>query len=311
MKIAIIIPTYNAYKTIAETLVSVQKNIQLNHQLTIKTIIADDCSRDNTLDIVQNTWYLSPELIEILRSQLNQGERANVNHAIEKIINEFDWIYILHSDDIAKENWLKVLYEQTLIYPDVAAISTSYDVLYEDGKTDKGENHEHTSLIKSSKEAIKNTLKNGTWFHISGCAISTSTIKKIGYFQKDLPQYGDMEYVLRILYNQLDILYIPQSLTIYRQISTSVSSNSFKINLDILESSSLVAHFKEYFNESELKLQNERFQTYLNKRIARSIATLNIKRLLNAVKLKGYVKDILLKNRANKYQFPFLNIQNG
>lgn len=306
MKIAILIPTYNASKTVAETLVSVQKNIYANKQLDITTFIADDCSLDDTLDIIKNSWYLHTDILKIMPSVKNQGERENLNRVIREIENEFNWVYILHADDIAKENWTSLLYYYAQKYPNAASITTSYDVLYENGRIEPGENKDEENLLEGSKEAIKSTLKNGTWFHISGCAINTQTFKKIGYFQKNLPQYGDMEFVIRIFLQQLSILYVPKSLTLYRQISTSVSSNSFKTNLDILEFSSLVAHFKSYFNREELVQQNKKFQTFLNKRIVKSAITLNIKRLFSALKLKKYVKGILLKSAPNKYQFPML-----
>lgn len=306
MKIAILIPTYNANKTVAETLISVQKNIYSNEELDITTFIADDCSTDNTLDIVNKSWYLHTNMLRIASSQKNQGERENLNRVIKEIENEFNWVYILHADDIAKENWISLLYYYTQKYPTAASITTSYDVLYENGEIAPGENKNEESLFEGHKDAIKSTLKNGTWFHISGCAINIQTFKKLGYFQKNLPQYGDMEFVVRMFLNQLSILYIPKSLTLYRQIGTSVSSNSFKTNLDILELSSLVAHFKSYFKREELVQQNKKLQFFLNKRIAKSVITLNMKRLVSALKLKKYVKGILLKNAPNKYQFPML-----
>lgn len=306
MKYAVLIPTYNASATVKETLLSVQKNIETNININVSIFVADDFSTDNTLNIVRDTWYLDAKLLHIFPSTKNQGERENLNRVVSKIENDFDWIFIIHADDIAKSNWLSTLVKEIKNNLHVGAVSSSYDDLFEDGDIKEGENKEGIEIIEGNETSIKSTLKTGTWFHISGCAIATKTFQKVGYFQKDLPQYGDMEYVLRMFFNGIDILYIPKSLTLYRQIKSSVSSNSFKRNIDILEYSSLIAHLKYLFNEEELKLLNKRLQYFLNRRIIRSIITLDLVRLLSAFNIKKYVRGVLLSYKDNHYHFPHL-----
>ncbi|HEU0126161.1 MAG TPA: glycosyltransferase family A protein, partial [Flavobacterium sp.] len=158
MKIAILIPTYNASKTVKQTLISVQQNIHENNHLNTVAIVCDDNSQDNTLEIVENSWYLHRSLLEIIPSNKNQGERENINRILKNVENNYDWFYIIHADDIAKEDWLSTIYHYSLLYKDAASIATSYDVLHLDGSIEIGENKEEVTMIRGNLTSIKSTL---------------------------------------------------------------------------------------------------------------------------------------------------------
>src|SRR2546422_4224709 len=101
-RIAIVIPTYNSSTTVAETLKClVDQGDHLRHVAAI--YVADDCSSDYTPGIVRATWNCAVPL-KILESNRNRGERSNVNRTVELIRDRADWILLLHSDDVAKEN---------------------------------------------------------------------------------------------------------------------------------------------------------------------------------------------------------------
>lgn len=309
MKIAILIPAFNAEKTLLETLISVKKNIDNNTNDDISVYLADDCSTDGTVALVENFIVQKKMPIIVLKGERNLGEWNNVNRCMEIITKKYDWFLIIHADDIAKADWLQTMLTGIKNSTEnCVSISSSYDVLFPNGKIEEGENNLTNSIIEGNKSSIKDTLIKGTWWHVSGCAIKSSFIKEHGVFSGNMKQYCDMEFLIRILFNKKSVLYISKSLTTYRQINTSVSSNSFKTNLDILEFSSLVAHFNSYFSKKEMSQHNQKFQGFLNKRIIKSIATLSFKRLISALKLKVYVSKVLFKHQTNKFQFPFLEI---
>ncbi len=303
VKKTILIPAYNASSTIEDTLISVQKC--LNSDLGIDQIfIADDFSTDETINICKNTWTHQDTKMEILTAPHNRGERGNINAAVQDLKSKYDWVFILHADDLAKEDWLKVMCESIDNQTDkLASISSSYDVLWEDGKVDPGENRDGEIRIESHEKTIKDTLQNGTWWHISGCAVSLQVLFNSGGFHPQMPQYGDMEWILRMLSQGYHINYIPKSLTVYRQISTSVSSTSFKKHRDIYEHANLIMHYIHLFNQKEIRKIYLKFNLQLAKRNVSSMLSGNFTRLRASLKMMVYLYKLFFISKTPDIPF--------
>jgi hypothetical protein len=43
---------------------------------------------------------------------VNLGERANLNRAVASISEPYDWLLILHADDIVKPHWLALIMDR-------------------------------------------------------------------------------------------------------------------------------------------------------------------------------------------------------
>ena len=299
----ILIPAYNASSTIGKTLLSVQQSLNTNLEID-RIYIADDFSTDETISICKNIWTHQETKMEILTAPHNRGERGNINTAIQNLHLQYDWVFIIHADDLAKKDWLKVMCKSIDSGSDrLASISSSYDVLWEDGKIDVGEEGKGEICIEGNQKSIKDTLINGTWWHISGCAISLKVLFNSGGFHPQMPQYGDMEWILRMLSQGFQIIYIPKSLTIYRQISTSVSSTSFKKHRDVYEHANLIVHYIHLFSTKEIRKLYFKFNLQLAKRNVSSVLSGNFTRLIASLKMTAYLYKLFFVNR--KTDIPF------
>ena len=89
--VSIIMPSYNTAKYIGESIKSVQAQTYTDWEL----IIADDCSTDNTDDIIKE--YLSDERIKYLKNEKNSGAAVSRNYALREAKGK--WIAFLDSDD--------------------------------------------------------------------------------------------------------------------------------------------------------------------------------------------------------------------
>lgn len=289
----IVVPTYNAASTIEETLISIQENNPSLYNIS-EVFIADDFSIDETIEVSTKVWKDKKTNIRIVKSDLNQGERGNLNRIIKSIKNDYDWILILHADDLAKANWLKEMcYAIDKSDETIASISSSYDVFWENGEIEPGEGKEKNLIIKGDKNAIKNTLQNGTWWHISGCAIKLSSFYATNGFNEEMPQYGDMEWILQVFGLGFNIVYVPKSLTLYRQFSNSVSSNSFKTHRDIFEHVNLILYYSEIFNKKQMLAFYTRFNLQLLKRNVRSLINRDFLRLKLSLMMTFYLTKTL------------------
>ncbi len=292
-KISIVIPTYNAEKTIEATLQSIKENENLN-DFICTIYIADDHSKDNTLEICEKFSIHMQTPVEILPAKRNLGERGNLNRLIQTPFIVNDWMLLIHADDLAKPNWVKTMCAYIYEHPEYASVCSSYDVLYDNGKIIAGDNTNQNEIIEGNTRSINSTLVKGTWWHISGCAINLKVWKKSGLFNKNMPQYGDMEWLLRILNQGETVMYIAQLLTLYRQSEQSVSSNSFKTHQDIFEYSNLVIHYQNLVpNEAKHQLFL-RFQKDLTKRFLKSLIKGNWKRAFSALNRILYLINLFI-----------------
>ncbi len=88
-KLSIIIPAYNEGKTIHLILDKIKK-VQLMNDLEKEIIIINDCSEDNTEEIIENYIKKNADLFIIyLKHAINKGKGAALHTGIEKASGEF------------------------------------------------------------------------------------------------------------------------------------------------------------------------------------------------------------------------------
>ena len=103
--VSIIMPSYNTAEYIEESIKSVQNQIYENWEL----IIVDDCSTDNTDDILKK-YIESDKRIHYLKNEKNSGAAVSRNRALREAKGK--WIAFLDSDDL----WLPTKLERQLKY---------------------------------------------------------------------------------------------------------------------------------------------------------------------------------------------------
>ena len=94
--VSVVVITYNSSKTIIETLESIRTQTYQNVEL----IVTDDCSKDNTVEIVKawfNSYIEKFVHAEIIVNDKNAGVSANVNRGFSKSCGE--WIKPIAGDD--------------------------------------------------------------------------------------------------------------------------------------------------------------------------------------------------------------------
>ena len=101
--VSVIIPTYNGSNTILRAINSVLNQTYSNLEL----IIVDDCSKDNTFEVVKN---VKDKRVKVLRHKKNRGGSAARNTGIKEAKGEY--IAFLDDDD----EWLSEKVEKQVEY---------------------------------------------------------------------------------------------------------------------------------------------------------------------------------------------------
>lgn len=123
-KISIIIPAYNAEKTILTTIDSVLKQIYVNYEI----IVIDDGSKDHTAEIVKKIALAQTKVLYYYKT--NGGVSSARNKGIEVATGKY--VCFLDADDYFEENYLEKMYHEI--------VRTNSDVCYcgyniDDGKS--------------------------------------------------------------------------------------------------------------------------------------------------------------------------------
>lgn len=113
--VSIIMPAYNAERYIAAAIGSIINQTYINWEL----IVVDDCSTDNTVNIVEN---ISDERIHLFINKRNSGAAISRNKALREAKGK--WIAFLDSDDV----WVPQKLEEQLTF----MVENSYDFTYTD-----------------------------------------------------------------------------------------------------------------------------------------------------------------------------------
>ena len=104
--VSVIIPNYNHAAFIVERLDSIVNQTYKN----IEIIVLDDCSKDNSVEIIKEYSKQYPELIRVVINEVNSG---NVFKQWRKGLNlaKGEIIWICESDDLVEPSFLKTLYK--------------------------------------------------------------------------------------------------------------------------------------------------------------------------------------------------------
>lgn len=98
--VSIIIPTYNTEKYIEKCIQSVLEQTYTDYEI----IIVDDCSTDNSMDVVAR--FKDPR-IKVIKNEINRGPSYSRNRGIQ--LSKGDFIALLDSDDWWTPNRLEVM----------------------------------------------------------------------------------------------------------------------------------------------------------------------------------------------------------
>lgn len=194
--ISILIITYNQQDVISRALDSII--IQANHGLN-EIIVCDDCSTDNSWDVISEYQYRYPSIIKAYRNQQNLGIYLN----IEKVISlrgSSNLYMILAGDDALEDGTLLRLQE----YINSEKVDTNESVaLYFDWKVIRPNG---VSFKSSNRKVLKNPqqltrLIMRTYVYNRGTFISEKLISQFS----PVPKYLGVslaEYCFEMQYGQ-------------------------------------------------------------------------------------------------------------
>ena len=205
--VSIIMPSYNTGKFIEETINSVISQTYSNWEL----IIVDDCSTDNTDEILKN---INDDRIIYLKNEKNSGAAVSRNKALREAKGR--WMAFLDSDDL----WVPQKLEKQIKFMK----GNGYYFTY----TNYSEIDENGNLNGKRITGPKKITKTGMFnYCLPGCLTVMYDASKIGLIQiEDIKKNNDYAMWLKVC-KKADCYLLDEELAMYRKRSGSISNHSY------------------------------------------------------------------------------------
>ncbi|MGX1262642.1 teichuronic acid biosynthesis glycosyltransferase TuaG [Rossellomorea marisflavi] len=211
VQVSIVMPAYNCGEFIDKTIDSVLRQTYVNWEL----IVVDDCSSDNTREIVTN--YLEQDnRIVYLRLEKNSGAAVARNAAIDLAKGEY--IAFLDSDDI----WTESKLSKQIHFMEKNSYSftcTDYDKIDEDGS--------FLNLI------VRNPTIRDYNYLLKSCPGNSTIIYKASelgkFFIPDIKKRNDYVMWLRVIKEAHYLYNYNEVLSSHRIRAGGISKNKFSL----------------------------------------------------------------------------------
>lgn len=208
--VSIIMPSYNTAKYIDETIDSVLKQTYKNWEL----IIVDDCSPDNTDEIVKP--YLTDERIKYIKNEKNSGAAVSRNRALREAKGK--WIAFLDSDDL----WMSEKLEKQISFME----KNDYHFSYTKYAEVDAEGNRNGISVTGPRRITKTGFFNYCW---PGCLTVMYDRDVVGLIQiADIKKNNDYAMWLKVC-RKADCYLLDEELALYRRGRVgSISTHSIK-----------------------------------------------------------------------------------
>lgn len=278
--ITVIIPTYNNEDTISRAINSVIAQTFTEWQL----IIVNDCSTDNTLNIVNEYVEKYPEKIKVISNKVNQGVGVSRLNGIKKTKTKY--ITFLDSDDYFREDFLEMNYK--------LAQEKDYDVVY----TSFGIEYEHPQI---KGEKLYQTIPSGELDMSEEATAQLHFIQPMKFLTGKLFK---TELIKRTPWSKKRIGEDVQTLFFATYLADRVRSSNYVGYIHIFREGSLLADAPKFLCYCHSTLAEFEILDFLYKRqdwklfdylMKNNLNNYNIAK--NAIMMGAYDEDDLLKNR--------------
>ncbi len=295
-KVSVCIPVYNGSAYIADTIKSILDQTYKDFQI----IVCDNCSTDNTGEIVRN---FRDQRLTYVRNHKNLGLIGNANRCLE--LADGEYVNILHHDDIMLPENLALKVRILDQHPKVGLVHSDVLFIDQNGKPlDLTKFDAKRDYIEDGKKVFQSYIMNmpvGASFFIGAVLARRECYLKLGGFNPSLPNTNDNEMWMRILLFY-DVACIGKPLVKYRlhdmMTSTSINDedglNIVGLEEHYLASSLVLEQYKSLIPQSDS----------LKKRVSAGFSMKSVRKGIRSLRNGNFMESIALFQTALKFYPP-------
>ena len=307
--VSVCVITYNSSEFVLETLESIKNQTYKN----IELIISDDCSQDDTLQVIYEWKKNNIERfssIKIISVEKNTGVAINLKRSIEASTGE--WIKIIAGDDILRNDCIDIFMKN------VEKTNNEFYICNIEPFVKRGEvprkiidNYAYlfyrsTKSLKTKKRRVLYTLEfpGPAWFFSKRC------YKAVGGIDENYSMMDEWPFIYSILSKNFNISPVKDKLIYYR-----ISQNSLSHQNQSFGNPIMIKQNKEFFYNVRLKdlRRKKRYLTILDQRVFYKVKDRQISKFYKTSRVNNAVLFLYRLNPIyiyNKLAFIFWKLIN-
>ncbi len=228
--VSIVVVSYNAESTIVETLNSIMNQTYNN----IELIVADDCSKDDTVSIAQKWLEENSKRFvrtKLLCSSFNQGVCKNLNNGHKEVQGE--WVMCPAADDILLPNCITDYVDYILTHSDSSFISSYMSVYDEEFKEEncitRKKGPTDLSIFDASLEQQLTKMAYSPFVWAPTIIYKKDLFEAVGGFREEYP-FEDWPFYMDVLENGFRISFVDRITVGYRYHQSSSHEDNMLFN---------------------------------------------------------------------------------
>lgn len=294
--ISIVVITYNSSQYVLETLESAKAQTYQN----IELILSDDCSKDDTLQIV-DAWlknnYNRFKRTVIVRSEINTGTPTNCNRGLKA--SEGEWIKFIAGDDILMPHCVESMFDFSISKG--AFISTSaVDEFCDENlpvRLSKSIYLEQMRFFNQKEDKqFQSYLRHSVFLNSPALFIKRKLFDKVGFFDESLKILEDTPFILETLRAGYKIYYNEISTVRYRTNQKTVKRLDGQISDTQICFEKYRLPYLSKFNFYDYLIRYDFFLFYQKRKSKnkfRTFVLINLIRFTNFLYLEKRIKEII------------------
>lgn len=208
-KVSIILPTYNGSDFIRDSIDSILNQTYKDWEL----IIVNDCSTDNTLDIIHE-YANNDTRIKVISNEQNQKLPKSLNIGFNS--SKGDYLTWTSDDNMYRTNAIEQMVLYLEKHLEEVMVCAKFDFVDEEG------NYQSTSADYSNDLMLSRDCVGACFMY------RRRVLEEVGGYDPDYFLVEDYEYWLRILFKYGNIGYLNENLYLYRNQSKSLTATRMK-----------------------------------------------------------------------------------
>jgi len=195
--ITIGIPTYNRADGFLREVIKSAINQTYSN---VEIIVSDNCSTDNTEEVVKS---INNNSVTYYKQPVNLGPQKNFNFLVESA--KGDYFLLLHDDDLIDDDFIETCIRAAKFQIDKGIIRTGTRIIDENGNLLKNDLNMAVGL--STEEFFRCWFAGQTALYLCSTLFNTKRLKEIGGFVSKHNLFNDVfaEFKLAAKYGRADV----------------------------------------------------------------------------------------------------------
>lgn len=240
--VSVILPNYNHAPFLRQRIDSILNQTFQDFEL----ILLDDCSTDNSRDIIEG-YRNHPKVPHVVFNSQNSGSAFQQwKKGID--LAQGEWLWIAESDDWAEPDFLEQMVTAADKHPNCVLVSSIPQYVFPDGRTWNRSVDNSEDRLSHGKDFIKQNLLTGNNLsNVSALLLRRNAIERIDFSRiATMRLCGD--WMLYVKLCELgNVLEVNKTLSHFRQHPDSTSATAEKAGLPLTEGAEVLAYLADTF----------------------------------------------------------------